>query len=88
MWGETVSAEAKHLVSGLSAFLGPSGMDGEYGPAQFFMVVKHCYTFILVVHLLMLRETFYCTASVNINRCRRSEAPVEWVDKTPDVVSL
>lgn len=33
VWGETVLAEAKRLVSGLSAFLGASGMDEEYGPA-------------------------------------------------------
>lgn len=56
-----MSAKAKCLGSSLSAFLGASGMDGEYGPAQFFMVVKHCYIFLLVAHLLMLRETFYCT---------------------------
>lgn len=57
-----------HSVSGLSVFTGASDVDKEYGPAKFFrgasdvdgeygpaifMVVSHCYIFILVLPLLI-----------------------------------
>lgn len=57
MGQEKVLAEAKIFIcypaSGLSALRGASNIDGEYSPAQGFMVVNCSHIFILVVHPLI-----------------------------------